>query len=97
MLLVHGCITDHCHPKKLGSIHGPRLLVGKAWLSMRVAAGQGPLFQSHMYDPFSGSELPMAKNLATWLLRRWYGYFVEYHKRCAELDIILEIETGVVG
>jgi len=51
----------------------------------RIAEGKGPLFQSHMYD---GSELPLEENMAM---------SKELLKECAELDIILEIEAGVVG
>ena len=73
--------TDHCHPKNLEPFLDPLLEAS----AKRVAAGKGPLFQSHMFD---GSELPLAENLKV---------SEKYLKRCAELDIILEIETGVVG
>ena len=73
--------TDHCHPDKLEPFLDPLLDYSKE----RIAAGKGPLFQSHMFD---GSVVPLADNLAT---------SEKYHRRCAELDIILEIETGVVG
>ncbi len=73
--------TDHCHPDKLKPFLDPLLDYSKR----RVAAGKGPLFQSHMFD---GSVLPLNKNLEL---------SVQYLRRCAELDIILEIETGVVG
>jgi len=73
--------TDHCHPKNLEPFLDPLLDES----AKRVAAGQGPLFQSHMFD---GSELPLKENLEI---------SERYHKRCAELGIILEIETGVVG
>ncbi len=73
--------TDHCQPKKVGSFLQPLLEASRA----RKAAGQGPLFQSHMLD---ASELPLAENmeLSKDLLRQ-----------CVELDIILEVEAGVVG
>jgi fructose-bisphosphate aldolase class II len=73
--------TDHCQPKKVGSFLQPLLEASRA----RKAAGQGPLFQSHMLD---ASELPLAENmeLSKALLRQ-----------CVELDIILEVEAGVVG
>ena len=51
----------------------------------RVARGEKPLFNSHMYD---GSELPLEENLAK---------SKELLERCAKSQIILEIETGVVG
>ena len=73
--------TDHCHPDKLEPFLDPLIAYSKE----RVAAGKGPLFQSHMFD---GSVLPLAQNLEL---------SAKYLSRCAELDIILEIETGVVG
>ena len=73
--------TDHCQPKKVGSFLQPLLDASRK----RKDAGQGPLFQSHMLD---ASELPLAENmeLSKGLLRQ-----------CVELDIILEVEAGVVG
>jgi fructose-bisphosphate aldolase class II len=73
--------TDHCHPEKVDTFLKPLL----AYSRERIAAGKGPLFQSHMFD---GSPLPLAENMkiATKLLAE-----------CAELDVILEIEAGVVG
>ncbi|TAG10805.1 MAG: class II fructose-bisphosphate aldolase [Verrucomicrobia bacterium] len=73
--------TDHCQPKKVESFLRPLLDASRA----RIAAGKGPLFQSHMLD---ASELPLEENLAlsTKLLQE-----------CAELEIILEVEAGVVG
>jgi fructose-bisphosphate aldolase class II len=73
--------TDHCHPDKLEPFLDPLL----AYSKKRKEGGQGPLFQSHMFD---GSVLPLAGNLDT---------SVKYAKACADLDIILEVETGVVG
>ena len=73
--------TDHCHPKNLGPFLDPLIEVSEA----RVSAGERPLFNSHMFD---GSVLPMAENLQV------AGRYLE---RLAKLDIILEIETGVVG
>jgi fructose-bisphosphate aldolase class II len=51
----------------------------------RVARGEEPLFQSHMWD---GSAVPLSENLqiATELL-----------KQCAQARIIMEMEIGVVG
>jgi fructose-bisphosphate aldolase class II len=73
--------TDHCHPDKVEPFLDPLLDYSKN----RIEKGQGPLFQSHMLD---GSVLPTPENIAL---------SAKYHKRCAELSIILEIETGVVG
>ncbi len=73
--------TDHCHPDKVEPFLDPLLDYSKA----RVARGEGPLFQSHMLD---GSVLPTSENITL---------SAKYHQRCAELNIILEIETGVVG
>lgn len=73
--------TDHCHPAKVDGFLRPLLEASRK----RIAEGKGPLFQSHMYD---GSELPLEENMAM---------SQELLKECAELDIILEIEAGVVG
>jgi fructose-bisphosphate aldolase, class II len=73
--------TDHCPPEQADAFLGPLLARSAA----RAAAGLPPLFQSHMFD---GSSLPLAENLrrsAQWLAR------------CAALDVVLEIECGVVG
>ncbi|MCX6856422.1 MAG: class II fructose-bisphosphate aldolase, partial [Verrucomicrobia bacterium] len=51
----------------------------------RRDAGKGNLFNSHMFD---GSELPLEENMRI---------SKELLQQCAELDIILEIEAGVVG
>ena len=51
----------------------------------RRATGIGNLFNSHMYG---GSELPLEQNIAE---------SVELLTLCAENDIILEVEAGVVG
>lgn len=76
-----GLHTDHCQPKKVDSFLKPLIEATAA----RRAAGQGNLFQSHMYD---GSELPLDQNIAQ---------SQELLKLCAENDIILEVEAGVVG
>jgi fructose-bisphosphate aldolase class II len=73
--------TDHCQPKKVETFLRPLLEASKK----RIAAGKGPLFQSHMLD---ASELPLAENLE--LSKKLL-------KECADLDIILEVEAGVVG
>src|SRR4051812_44856454 len=51
----------------------------------RVERNAAPLFHSHMFD---GSTLPLAENLRI---------AAELLAVCAELDIVLEIECGVVG
>ena len=73
--------TDHCHPAKVDGFLKPLLQASRE----RIAAGKGPLFQSHMFD---GSVVPLAENLAI---------SKELLKECAELGIILEVEAGCVG
>jgi fructose-bisphosphate aldolase, class II len=51
----------------------------------RVARGDPPLFNSHMFD---GSTLPLEENLRT---------ARELLAECRELGILLEVECGVVG
>ena len=79
--ILIGLHTDHCQPKKVHSFLRP--LIDET--AARRASGNGNLFNSHMYD---GSELPLEKNLAE---------SVELLTLCAEHDIILEVEAGVVG
>ena len=73
--------TDHCPKDKLDTYVRPLLEISR----QRVANGQDPLFQSHMWD---GSAVPMEENLqiAEELLA-----LTQYNKQ------ILEIEIGVVG
>ncbi|MDH4117346.1 MAG: class II fructose-bisphosphate aldolase, partial [Acidimicrobiia bacterium] len=73
--------TDHCQPDKVDSYIRPLLAVSR----QRKAAGLGPLFQSHMLD---ASELPLEENL---------GLASELLDECAEVDIVLELEIGIVG
>lgn len=73
--------TDHCPPDRVDGFIRP--LLEKS--SESVAAGDGPLFQSHMLD---ASILPMEDNLAL---------AKELLDQCAALDIILELEIGIVG
>jgi len=73
--------TDHCHPKYLEGFVLPLI----AETERRRAAGQGNLFNAHMFD---GSELPLTENIAK---------SAELLKRCAAAEIILEVEIGVVG
>lgn len=76
-----GLHTDHCHPDKVDTFLRPLI----AETARRRAAGLNNLFNSHMLD---ASELPLEENLklSKALL-----------KECAEHEIILEIEAGVVG
>ena len=73
--------TDHCHPEKVEGFLKPLLQASRE----RVAAGKGPLFQSHMFD---GSVVDLQENLRI---------SKELLKECAELGIILEVEAGCVG
>lgn len=73
--------TDHCQAGKVDSFLKPLLVESRK----RVEAGQGPLFNSHMFD---GSALPLTENM---------DISVELLKECKELGIILEVEAGVVG
>ena len=73
--------TDHCPKDKLDSYVRPLVKLSQD----RVAAGQEPLFQSHMWD---GSAIDLEENLqiAQQLL-----------EECAKAKIVLEVEIGVVG
>src|SRR5690606_6884409 len=73
--------TDHCPPDRVDGFIRPLLAESKA----RREKGQPPLFQSHMLD---ASILPMEENLAL---------TDELLAACAELDVILELEIGIVG
>ncbi|GLZ77581.1 class II fructose-bisphosphate aldolase [Actinorhabdospora filicis] len=73
--------TDHCPKNKLDGFVRPLLEVS----AERVAAGQAPLFQSHMWD---GSAVPLGENLQI---------AEELLAKAAAARIILEIEVGVVG
>ena len=76
-----GLHTDHCQPKKVDTFLRPLMAETKR----RRAAGLNNLFNSHMLD---ASELPLKENLAL---------SAALLKECAELEIILEVEAGVVG
>lgn len=73
--------TDHCPKEKLDGFVRPLLAISEE----RVARGENPLFQSHMWD---GSAVPVEENLAI---------AAELLERTSKAKIILEIEVGVVG
>ena len=73
--------TDHCPPAHVDDWLRPLLAESRR----RVERNAAPLFHSHMFD---GSTLPLAENLRI---------AAELLGVCAELDIVLEIESGVVG
>lgn len=73
--------TDHCRPHVAPEFLDPLLDES----AKRVAKGENVLFQNHMLD---ASELPLEDNMKI---------SQEYLKKSAALDIILEVEAGVVG
>ncbi|MFI7585782.1 class II fructose-bisphosphate aldolase [Spongisporangium articulatum] len=73
--------TDHCPKDKLDGFVRPLLAISEE----RVARGENPLFQSHMWD---GSAVPLDENLEI---------AQELLARAAAAKIILEVEIGVVG
>jgi fructose-bisphosphate aldolase class II len=73
--------TDHCPKDKLDTYVRPLLKISQ----QRVARGENPLIQSHMWD---GSAVPIDENL---------DIARELLKEAAAAKIILEIEIGVVG
>jgi fructose-bisphosphate aldolase class II len=73
--------TDHCPPDKVDSFLIPLIEESER----RVAAGQPPLFSSHMFD---GAILPLKENLVI---------AVKLHERMSKIGMILEVEAGVVG
>jgi fructose-bisphosphate aldolase, class II len=73
--------TDHCPKDKLDKYVRPLLAISKE----RVGRGEGPLFQSHMWD---GSAVPLAENL---------DIAEELLAEAAAAHVVLEIEVGVVG
>lgn len=76
-----GLHTDHCPPDKAEAFLKPLI----AATAERRARGEGNLFQSHMLD---ASNLPLEENMKL---------SKEYLALCAENEIILEVEAGVVG
>jgi fructose-bisphosphate aldolase, class II len=73
--------TDHCPKDKLDGFMRPLVEISVE----RVARGEYPLFQSHMWD---GSAVPLAENLQI---------AAELLDRCAAAHVVMEMEIGVVG
>jgi fructose-bisphosphate aldolase class II len=73
--------TDHCPPDRVDGYLRPLLEESRR----RKAEGRGPVFQSHMLD---ASALPMEENLA--LAKELLGL-------CSAVDVVLELEIGIVG
>ncbi|MEU8377823.1 class II fructose-bisphosphate aldolase [Streptosporangium sp. NPDC048865] len=73
--------TDHCPKDKLDGFVRPLLDISLE----RVARGEDPLFQSHMWD---GSAVPLDENL---------DIARELIEKTARARIVLEVEIGVVG
>jgi fructose-bisphosphate aldolase class II len=73
--------TDHCPKDKLDDFMKPLIAIS----AERVARGEEPLFQSHMWD---GSAIPLAENLAI---------ATELLAACRAARVVMEAEIGVVG
>jgi fructose-bisphosphate aldolase, class II len=73
--------TDHCPENKLDTFVRPLIAISQE----RVARGDNPLFQSHMWD---GSATELRHNLAI---------AAELLQTCVKAKIVLEVEIGVVG
>ncbi|MCO5970413.1 class II fructose-bisphosphate aldolase [Actinoallomurus soli] len=73
--------TDHCPKNKLDGFMKPLIKISQE----RVARGEEPLFQSHMWD---GSAVPLEENLQI---------AAELIEECAKARVIMEMEIGVVG
>lgn len=73
--------TDHCPPDQAETFLRPLIQA----TAERRSRGENNLFQNHMLD---ASNLPLDENIA---LSR------EYLALCAEHEIVLEVEAGVVG
>src|SRR5258708_7193257 len=73
--------TDHCPKDKLDGFMRPLIKISQK----RVARGEQPLFQSHMWD---GSAVPLDENLAI---------AAELLEECTRAHVIMEMEIGVVG
>ena len=76
-----GLHTDHCPKNKLDGFVRPLMALSKE----RVARGEEPMFQSHMWD---GSAVPVAENMQI---------ASELLDEAAAAHVVLEIEVGVVG
>jgi fructose-bisphosphate aldolase class II len=73
--------TDHCPANKLDGFMRPLVDISLE----RVARGEAPLFQSHMWD---GSAVGLAENL---------DVAAEMLDKCRRAHIVMELEIGVVG
>jgi fructose-bisphosphate aldolase, class II len=73
--------TDHCPKDKLDGFMRPLIDLS----AERVARGEQPIFQSHMWD---GSAVALGENL---------DIADELLDKCAAARIIMELEIGVVG
>ncbi|MGH8868877.1 MAG: class II fructose-bisphosphate aldolase [Actinomycetes bacterium] len=73
--------TDHCPKDKLDGFVRPLVALSQE----RVARGEQPLYQSHMWD---GSAVELTENLEI---------AAELLDVCAKANIVLEVEIGVVG
>jgi fructose-bisphosphate aldolase class II len=73
--------TDHCPENKLDGFMRPLVKLSQE----RVARGEEPLFNSHMWD---GSAVPLDENL---------DIASELLDECAKAHTIMEMEIGVVG
>jgi fructose-bisphosphate aldolase class II len=76
-----GLHTDHCPKDKLDGFVRPLLAIS----AERVANGENPLFQSHMWD---GSAVPLDENLKI---------AEDLLAATSAAKVVLEIEVGVVG
>jgi fructose-bisphosphate aldolase, class II len=73
--------TDHCPKDKLDAYMRPLIALSQE----RVARGEEPLFQSHMWD---GSAVPLDENLRI---------AQELLAECGKAHVVMEMEIGVVG
>ena len=73
--------TDHCPKNKLDGFMRPLIKLSQE----RVARGEEPLFNSHMWD---GSAVPLDENIAL---------ATELLAECAKAHAVMEMEIGVVG
>jgi fructose-bisphosphate aldolase class II len=73
--------TDHCPKDRLDAYMRPLIALSQE----RVARGEEPLFQSHMWD---GSAVPLDENLRI---------AAELLAECTKAHVVMEMEIGVVG